>query len=98
MFLDDEIYNIGIEAQLTKKGIEDAVLKIHNACFQALTKQIGNSNDSTHMIKCFNRVNNSYKLAVKRLKKVNRGFIIPEGFRNWIEADIELKVIARYLK
>ena len=98
MFLDDELYQIGKDANNSKDGILTAMSEMINKTFRTFQKQRNGSNDIRIIIKCFKRVNNSFILASNRLQKEGIKWFEQDLFKCYIEQIPELKSISQLLK
>ena len=98
MFLDDELYQIGKDAGHDNISVVSAMAKMINKTFDAYMKQ---TEDNTNIKLCFTafrRVNNSFKLASKRLKKDGIMYYEEDLFKGYCESMPELESISKLLK
>lgn len=97
IFLDDQLIEIGRNAELTEKGIFNAVNKMSQACFLNLTKRIGENTNNKAVIAQFKRVNNTWKIAVDKLEKEGVRFVKRDGFEIILKEMKDLKPIVKEL-
>ena len=81
MFLDDQLYEIGKQVDLNNfKSITKTINRMLNACIRRLKENSKNIKLSTDGSKVFKRVDNSWRLAVKKLKENGFDFVKEKGF------------------
>jgi hypothetical protein len=99
MFLDDELFEIGSIAinplfNASSFVIANAIIKV---ILQDMIKDMENQTDLRSMRANMRRVNNQWKLAVKRLEKEGCHEFRSDGFERFIQNNNDFKQFASLL-
>lgn len=92
MFLEDELLQIGRNAELNEEGIKQACLEMIRACQKDLFKH-KDLKDEYSIRSTFRRIDNTFMSVANILKEEGRGFIKPDGFRIFINSMDETKIL-----
>ena len=81
MFLDDQLYEIGKQVDHNNlKSINKTISRMLNACIRRLKENSKNIKLSTDGSREFKRVDNSWRLAVRKLEENGFDFVKVNGF------------------
>ena len=83
MFLDEQLYEIGTKVDINNNDSIDTTIKeMFQACLDNSHLHLNPNNaDDNDILPVFKRINASWNMAVKRLKKENKDFAIEDGFK-----------------
>lgn len=91
MFLDEQLYEIGIKADvINKDSVIKAIQDMLQTCFKSIPSEITDINILRANIK---RVNTSWNLATKRLKRESKDIVKEDGFLLFIKSKPEFEGI-----
>jgi hypothetical protein len=91
MFLDEQLYEIGIKAIPTNR---DSVIKAIKDMLQTSFKSISSEITDINILRAnIKRANTSWNLATKRLKREGKDIVKEDGFLLFIKSKPEFKGI-----
>ncbi len=97
MFLDEELCQIAEQIDLSKfVTVNKAMIEIYSTLVKRLTEL--DENDFKSVVNGLKRVNNGYKLFVRKMKREGKSYFKENGFVEYLKSNKKTELLAKLIE